>query len=341
MKTNSCATNPTLCLTAALLLFGGGPVAAQIKLSEEDSLVRYGNAQVVKYQVGVRVTAKAGPVQKIMGMMPVPLPCAEQDVQILEEDFSPAIGAVEYRGVDGGEARLMYVGIPYLGGGAQAHALVTFEVRTHTILPPDEEVTATLVIPDRPGRQLVRYLGRSPYIETNHSKIRRTLRDILTAAEESEASSEESSAKPLTDWQRVEAIYNFVYDHVEYLEGHDKSAIQTLDDAQGDCQNIGALFVALCRTAEVPARLVWVHNHQYAEFCLEDEEGKPHWFPCETSGTKAFGEMPLARVILQKGDNFKVPERPRERLRYANDYLIGVPVRGSGKPSVRYIREPL
>jgi hypothetical protein len=84
-----------------------------------------------------------------------------------------------------------------------------------------------------------------------------------------------------------------------------------------------------------------VSEHCYPEFCLEDSEGKPHWFPCESSGTRAFGEMPLARVILQKGDNFKVPERPREALRYASDYLIGVPVPGSGKPRVKYIRDQL
>ncbi len=117
--------------------------------------------------------------------------------------------------------------------------------------------------------------------------------------------------------------------------------MKTLADASGDCQNISALFVALCRTAGVPARIVWVHEHNYAEFCLVDPQGKPHWFPCESSGTRAFGEMPLARTILQKGDNFRVPERPRIKLRYASDYLIGLPVPGSGKPRVRYIRNQL
>ena len=48
--------------------------------------------------------------------------------------------------------------------------------------------------------------------------------------------------------------------------------------------------------------------------------------------------MPLARTILQKGDNFRVPER-KEKLRYASDYLIGLPTPGGGKPKVKYIRE--
>jgi hypothetical protein len=36
---------------------------------------------------------------------------------------------------------------------------------------------------------------------------------------------------------------------------------------------------------------------------------------------------------LQKGDNFRVPER-KEKLRYASDYMICL-----GRPQVKYIRE--
>ena len=114
--------------------------------------------------------------------------------------------------------------------------------------------------------------------------------------------------------------------------------MQVLQDGVGDCQAIGALFVAMCRTAKIPARLVWVHEHQYAEFYLTDAQGNGYWFPVETAGTPAFGEMRIARVILQKGDNFRVPERRGERLRYASDYLTGLPTPGGGKPGVKYIR---
>jgi hypothetical protein len=49
--------------------------------------------------------------------------------------------------------------------------------------------------------------------------------------------------------------------------------------------------------------------------------------------------MPLARTVLQKGDKFRIPERSNEWLRYASDFLIGVPTPGGGRPRVRYIRE--
>ncbi len=311
-----------------------GDSLAQIKTETEESHLRFGETQVVRYQVGAIVDARKGPVQELLAMVAVPFDCAEQEVEIVDQEVTQQIDQIDYRYLNkysGGGARQLLISIPYLPGRQVAKALITFEVRTRTILPPEE--TQSLTVPKKPDRSLKKYLGKSPYIETKHSKIKKTLRTI---DQELEAENENATA-----WQRVEAIYDFVQDHVKYVEGPDKSAIRTLNDASGDCQNISALFVALCRTAGVPARIVWVHEHNYPEFCLTDAEGKPRWYPCESSGMRAFGEMPLARVIMQKGDNFRVPERPRESLRYASDYLIGLPVPGSGKPKVKYVRKQM
>ena len=303
------------CLLTLALLFSSALAAdlqAQIKQETEDTHLRFGQTQVVEYQVGAIVDARKGPVQKLLAMVAVPFDCAEQEVTIVGQDISPQVEQIDYRylnKVSGGGARQLLISIPFLPGGQEARALVTFQVRTRTILPPEE--TDSLTIPKKPDRSLKKFLGKSPYIETKHSKIKKTLREI-----DQKLKSENEQA---TAWQRVEAIYEFVQDHVKYVEGPDKSAIKTLNDASGDCQNISALFVALCRTAGVPARIVWVHEHNYPEFCLLDAEGNPRWYPCESSGTRAFGEMPLARVIMQKGDNFKVPERPKDRLGYASD----------------------
>ncbi|TWU28293.1 transglutaminase-like domain-containing protein [Bythopirellula polymerisocia] len=355
-----------LCLTASQ------PAAAQIKdTAVEDSLVTYGNSQVVRYRVGASITANRGPVQDVLAMVAVPFECAEQQVQIAEEDISPEVDQLDYRLLDGG-ARQMLIRIPYLPNGKEAHAIITFDVTTSAVLPPEEDQTALLVVPQKPDRQLKKYLGRSDYIQTTDSKIRKTLREIFAPkkqpaeASESEPASDEPDGEAasaavdagpeqsaddeetLTPWQRVETIYDYVQDNVQYVEGDDKTAVETLTDGTGDCHDISALFVALCRADKVPARLVWVHEHCYAEFCLADADGDLHWFPCESSGTRgqtagvrAFGAMPQPRVIMQKGDNFRVPERPRERLRYATDFFIGVPVRGSGKPLMKYIREQL
>lgn len=352
---------------------------AQIQEAEQaPSAARLGEPRTARYRVGMRIEARSGTVQKIRAMVTVPLPCDLQQSEIVEEDISDQIDKVIYRDLPGGGARQLLIHINRLPSGETAHAIVTFEVRTHSILPPLE--TELLVIPKRPGRGLRPYLGESPYIEVRHRKIRTAVKEALARLQpnESPVDSEngdgaesgerredasidnDSKDRPAeetagegrgdsppsptggpTDWQRVEALYDYARDTVEYLEGPDKSAVRALKDRKGDCQAISALFVAMCRTAKIPARIVWVHDHNYPEFYLEDAEGNGHWYPCESSGLRAFGQMPTIRTILQRGDNFRVPERPRERLRYASDYLIGLPTPGGGKPSVKYIREQL
>jgi hypothetical protein len=80
---------------------------------------------------------------------------------------------------------------------------------------------------------------------------------------------------------------------------------------------------------------VWVPGHTYAEFYLLDDEGKGHWFPCQPAGARAFGGIPDNRPILQKGDNFKDPDRPKDRLRYLNVFLkVAKP---QGTPKVKEI----
>ncbi len=341
----------------------GSSALAQVAEKAADPFRTYGETVITKYRVGVSVDAAKGPVQDVFAMMAIPFECDEQEVIVADEDISAEVDSVKYRTLQDG-ATQMLITIPYLPGNTVAKAILTFEVRTKAILPPDDEFTAQLVPPKKPDRDLKRFLGRSKYIQSNHGKIRRELKAIfdekpksdesetkdeptdddveLTSLESTE--SDDDAEKPtaeLNTWQRVEKIYDHVQKSIEYVEGNDQNAVQTLDRKKGDCHDVSALFVALCRASKIPARMVWVHEHQYAEFCLEDAKGELHWFPIESSGTRAFGEMPLARVIMQKGDNFRIPERPGESFRYASEFLIGSPVDGSGKPKVRYIREKL
>ncbi len=336
--------------------FGESRATAQIKTTVEDAFVRYGDTQVSRYRVGASITAKRGAVRKVFSTFAVPIACPEQEVQLIEEDISDYVDSRDYRELQNGNARQMLFQVPHLPNKAEAHAILTFEVRTRIILPPEE--TSELTIPVKPPREFKRYLGKSPLIDTKHSKIRKLLKKIFADLEEKHTTTSDSNgesasavgepspstevAQPtstITDWQRVEAIYDHVQETIEYVVQDDKSALATLRDGNGDCQNISALFIALCRTARVPARIVWVHQHNYPEFCLADAKGNLHWFPCESSGMRAFGEMPLARVIMQKGDNFRVPES-RKSLRYASEYMTGVPARpGGGPPSHKFIRE--
>jgi transglutaminase-like putative cysteine protease len=286
---------------------------------------RYGDPQTIRFRVGAEITAKKGACRNVVAMVTVPLECPEQEVKIVDEDISPNAD-VTYRMLGAG-ARQMLISVPSLADGATAHAYVTAEVSTRPILAP--EVTGELAIPEKVPSKLKMYLTGSPYIEVKHPRIRALKKEI----------SDEVGDKA-TDWEMVEAIYDAVLKKIEYVEGPDKGAVQSLKDGQADCQGRSAVFIALCRANKIPARMVWVDGHCYPEFYMEQEPGKGDWYPCESAGTRAFGEMPLARTILQKGDNFRVPER-KEKLRYASDFTIGLPTPGGGKPSVKYVRQQL
>lgn len=319
---------PLLFLLAIAL---GAPCRAQlIQEAPTDGVAEYGDAVVGQFRVGAEITASRGACRNIVAMVAVPLECAEQDVKIADEEFSNEVQSVTYRDLPGGGARQMVIRVPYLASGATARAVVTFEVATRPILPPDDDQLARLKAPERPPREVRQFLSPSPYIESRHGSFRRLARDLTTGAD-----------PDTPDWARVENLYDHMLSAIEYEKGPDKSALDTLRDGAADCHGRSAVFIALCRAAGVPARVVWVNNHCYPEFYMEDEEGQGHWFPAESAGSRAFGEMPLARVILQKGDDFRVPERPRDRLRYATDFLVGQPLPGGAKPRARFIREQL
>ena len=322
---------------AVIALSPPRPCGAQLKDAatvETASESRFAPATTQRFRVGAIVTAKNGPCRDIFAMVAVPLVCEGQAARIVEEDITPNVTEHTFRELKGGGATQLLLRIPRLSANEEARAVVTFEVQTNPILPPEDSLAASLRIPKRPPRGLRRYLGPSPYIESGNPKIKRLARDVLQEFEEAAAASD-----PPDDWRRVEALYTHVLDTIEYAEGPDTSALTTLRDGFADCHGRTALFVALCRASGVPARVVWVQDHCYPEFYLEDGSGAGLWLPAESAGTRAFGEMPIARTILQKGDNFRIPERPRDRLRYASDYLVGRPVPGGGKPRVKYIRE--
>ena len=62
-----------------------------------------------------------------------------------------------------------------------------------------------------------------------------------------------------------------------------------LKERRGDCEEMAGIFVALCRHCDIPARLVWVPNHNWAEFYLTDDQGEGHWIPAHTACYHWFG----------------------------------------------------
>ncbi len=300
-------------------LLGVSSASAQFKEGGEAKGPRLGEVQVQRWQFGL-VVQTAAPCRDMIGYVPMPGDWPEQQLEVVAEDFSPTV-RTSYQTVDG--VKVMVVRIAQLPPGAEAKALVTYEVRRHAMLPPEK--TEIYVLPDAKTlpKEIRPYLLASLMIEVKNAKIKAALKDL--------------PGDPPNAWKQVEAIYEFVRGNVEYRKdaGKVKGAVAALRDGNGGVEDLTSLFIALCRTSDIPARTVWVSGHCYAEFYLNDDEGQGHWFPCELTEARTFGGIKEYRPIVEKGDNFRPPYSPRERPRFLAEYFTGT---GQAKP--RFYRSP-
>lgn len=283
-------------------------------------LVDRSRETIQRWLIGMEVVAQGGPCRNLIATLPVPLEWPEQDAKLLEDDTTPNVRPLEFRDVPGGGARQVIVQIPLLQAGEEAQVHLKYEVRKWPLVAPQE--VSQFAIPRGLPRDFGPYLGPSPYIETTHRRIREAARQAAAGKE--------------GGWETARAIYDWVRANVRYKEGPIKGAAAALADGEGDCEELTSLVIALCRVNRIPARTVWVPGHCYPEFYLVDQENQGHWFPCQAAGDPAFGEMNEPRPILQKGDNFKVPER-RNKVRYVSEFLTG----SGGSPRVTWLRREI
>ena len=286
--------------------------------------IQLGDGAVHEWKVGVEVTASRGTIVGAVATIPIPTNWPEQTVERIEEESSRNITSVKYRKLGGGVEQ-MVVTIRRLRANETAYAYALVRVHRKAIIGPQD--TAQFEIPQKLDRSMRKFISPSPYIESNHRKIRKLAKEIV------------AEIPPANDWKKVEAIYDWVREQVQYeFDKEIKGALQSLDDGHGDCEELTSLFVALCRANRIPARAIWIPNHCYPEFYMEDQDGYGHWFPCQAAGSRAFGSMPEHRPILQKGDNFKVPDKKKPQRYVAEFFKAQIPS-GSGNPTVRWERQ--
>lgn len=301
-----------LCLLAILMT---GLVAPAV-----EPRIRFGKEHTKRFRVGFNVDASAGSVTGVVATMAAPMDWPEQSVKVVSEEIS-SNAKVSYRNLDGG-VKQMVVNIPRLAKGDKGSVDIIYDVTIREILPP--EVTSDLVIPTKLNKDLQKLLQPSPYIESNDPQIKALAPTIIK--------------DHATAWEQTGAIFDWVRENVKYKFATEiKPAIAALKDKEGDCEELSSLFIALCRANKIPARAVWVPGHTYPEFYLEDGTGNGHWFPCQIAGNvRDFGTMFEDRPILQKGDNFKVPEEKAPQ-RYVKQFLKAA--NAQADPKVQFILE--
>lgn len=164
------------------------------------------------------------------------------------------------------------------------------------------------------------YLQDSPGIQTRAKAVRELAAQLTKSVRH--------------PWDKARAFADWVPANIQPQLGSYTSVTAALDTRRGDCEEMAGVFVALCRAAGIPARLVWVPNHTWAEFYLVDQKQQGHWIPAHTAAYPWFGWNGAHELVLQKGDRVSVPERHRQ-LRLLEDWT-----RWSGsRPRIRYTGE--
>ncbi len=279
-----------------------------------------GRVVAQQWQIGMVITAEGGAYKGIVGTTAVPMSWPDQEVKVVKEDLSPGV-KVSYQNVEGA-VRQMVIRIPMLAAQREARALVTFEIHRVLQEPPADPESYAVPNAKRLDRKLAIHLSPSPYIESNRPEIKKV--------------AEQAIAGKKGAWQQVEAIYDWVRSEIRFEDNRGKEvngALETLATRVGDCDEMTSLFVAMCRSIGVPARTVRVPGHVYPEFHLVDSAGEGRWFPCQISGTRAFGAMPDPRPVLQKGDNITALDphtKKKIKHRYLPETLTGFPTSGGG-----------
>ena len=317
-------TTLKLCLFVLVTMLGWFvPVvtAAPTEPPASETNIRLGKPLSQRCRVGLVVRSQGGDCRGLYATIPVPSSWPEQEVKVIDEETTPHVRSIRYRQTDAGVEQML-VSIPRLPNGQVARALVTYEITRYAILEPDD--TSNFIVPKKLDLKIRRHLGVSPFIETRHGKIRSMANEIGENVDDA--------------WGLVEALYDSVRDQVDLRNGKLKGAVSALKDGTGSHEDLTSLFIALCRASRIPARTVWVPGHCYPEFYLMDEDGNGYWIPCQIAGLRSFGSMPGQQPILQKGDNFKIPES-KKRLRFVPEFLTGKS--GGGKPRVTFVQDVL
>jgi hypothetical protein len=136
-------------------------------------------------------------------------------------------------------------------------------------------------------------LGNSPGIQWDLDGIRSVVVSLISDHD--------------SPWSKAHKFYEWVWQSIEGRRGSYTSVQEALSQRVGDCEERAAVFIALCRAVNIPARLVWVPGHCWAEFCLNDWNGSIHWIPAHTAAYRWFGWTGAHEIVFQKGDRIFMP----------------------------------
>jgi transglutaminase-like putative cysteine protease len=262
------------------------------------------------YRLKIVVRAEApedAESRNVVIVAPIPMDWAEQRARLIG---SPKVtqGGKYTETVKRGQCATMKFTIPSIAAGESAGVELLYEITRWRMQfdYPTEELDLPHGAPPDVRDQFVK--NDAPGLEMKHPKIVGLTREL---------EKKHAGERP---WDLVKGFWQWTRDHVEFKNGNFRGALFAIEQKCGDCEEMSALFVSMCRLSGVIARSVWVEGHNYPEFYLVDSHGKGHWIPAQVVGPPWFGEMTEYRPIFQKGDRFYDPFQ-RQHVRYTPQTL--------------------
>ena len=257
-----------------------------------------------------------GSASQIRATTPVPASFPEQRIDRARIETRGA--SAELRSIAEG-ARQLVAFVPSLTKGQLASATAHFELtlfKQYHAFERDQ-----FPAEQRPPAAIAQtYLRDSPGIETGSREVRTLVAKL-----------HETKQHP---WDEAAKFCQWVRENIRPQLGRYTSVVQALQTQQGDCEEMAGVMIALCRAIGIPARLVWVPNHAWAEFYLVDHEGRGRWIPAHTAAYPWFGFTGAHELVLQKGDRLRVPEKAK-LYRLLEDWNQW----SGARPEVRYRAE--
>ncbi|MCY2977920.1 MAG: transglutaminase-like domain-containing protein [Planctomycetota bacterium] len=163
-------------------------------------------------------------------------------------------------------------------------------------------------------------LGESPGIQAKAPAVKKLATEIAYGLDH--------------PWDQAHAFVEWIQKKIRPQYGPYTSVLTAIEKRVGDCEEMSALFVAFCRALGIPARLVWVPNHNWTEFYLTDEEQIGHWIPVHPACYHWFGWTGAHELVIQKGDRVRVPEQ-NKTARLIMDWVRS----SGGRPQTNYVAQ--
>jgi hypothetical protein len=247
--------------------------------------------------IGVELQGE-GDAMQVRASTPVPLPHEEQQVDDVKIETDGCEASIQQVGE--GAAQLL-LAAPSIRRGKRIAAIARYKLTLKKQYLGYARDQFPQQQPEPPPAIRKLYLGDSPGIQTRAPEIRKLHQEL--------------SAQETHPWTLAGIYQQWVHKEIEAKRGNFIGVVNALKRRYGDCEEKAAVFVALCRAGGIPARLVWVPNHNWAEFYLADHDGKGHWIPSHTSCYSWHGWTGAHELVIQKGDRVKpVHEKKAQRL---------------------------